>query len=257
MTNCIVLLEERLCFVGIIVPILFKPDKMKNKIVDHIGRNPRGAEGYVNFIGIKIGINYTLKRFDIIIKDSGILLVCLLCNRKLVHQVARKIFIGRFPPLVIALLPVERILIDTAFQCFNNSFHFLARNRGNKLNINKMTVDDITAEGDTGIYSMKVQIELQGDLYNVKNLVQQLYDSETLSRINSFSYRLEDNYNLMWMWRSIDDESLVPWWDMTGSTGNITAPGQAEEEKPLCADDLLAHGAALCYLEIEFLGVGA
>ena len=125
----------------------------------------------------------------------------------------------------------------------------------NKLKINKMTVDDIHQVGDGQLYSMKIQIELQGELYNVKNLIQQLYDSETVSRINSFSYRLQNDYNLMWMWRTMDDETLVPWWDMTDSPiKDIT--GNTEEAEPISADDLLAHGSALCYLEIEFLGLG-
>lgn len=122
----------------------------------------------------------------------------------------------------------------------------------NKLGINKMTVDDIK-KNDDQIYSMRVQIELRGDLYNIKNLVQQLYDSATVSRINSFSYRLQNNHNLMWMWREIDDETLIPWWEMV-ETNN--GSGSAEGQEPICVDDLLAHGEALCYLEIEFLGLG-
>lgn len=122
----------------------------------------------------------------------------------------------------------------------------------NKLNINKMTVDDISTDGQ--IYSLKVQIELQGNLYNVKNLVQQLYDSTTVSRINSFSYRLQDDNNLMWMWREIDDETLVPWWEI--GSNKKTDTGQNTKQDPICIDDLLTHGEALCYLDLEFLGLG-
>lgn len=126
----------------------------------------------------------------------------------------------------------------------------------NKLNINKMTVDDVTNINGQ-LYSMVVQIELQGDLYNVKNLVQQLYDSEMVSRINSFSYRLQSDQNFLWMWRVIDDETLVPWWKLDEEDiQTTTSSGEEEEPHVLCADDLLNHGTALCYLEVEFLGMG-
>lgn len=123
----------------------------------------------------------------------------------------------------------------------------------NKLNINKMTVDDVVSASNQ-MYSMTVQVELQGELYNVKNLVQQLYDSEMVSRINSFSYRLQSDRDLSWMWRGIDDETLVPWWEL--SEEELEQMEETEELSTLCADDLLAHGTALCYLEVEFLGVG-
>lgn len=122
----------------------------------------------------------------------------------------------------------------------------------NQLNINKMTVGDITSAG-SDMYSMKVQIELQGDLFNVKNLVQQLYASDIVSRINKFSYRLQSEDNLQWMWRNVDDENLVPWWDLEEEKDTASA---SKDEKVLGADDLMQHGTALCYLEVEFLGNG-
>lgn len=129
----------------------------------------------------------------------------------------------------------------------------------NSLNINKMTVDDITDAGNQ-LYSMKVEIELQGSLYNVKNLIQQLYDSDTFSRINSFSYRLQSESDkkaqLQWMWRSIDDQQLIPWWTLSTDGEDDTAAATNQEEDLLSADDLMAHGTALCYLELEFLGTG-
>lgn len=124
----------------------------------------------------------------------------------------------------------------------------------NQLNINKMTVGDIVPSSGQ-LYSMKVQIELQGDLYNVKNLVQQLYDSETVSRINKFSYRLQSDKGLQWMWRSVDAENLVPWWNLQAAEKEATTTGE-KEEVPINADDLMAHNTALCYLEVEFLGTG-
>lgn len=126
----------------------------------------------------------------------------------------------------------------------------------NQLKVNKMTVDDILPAGSQ-LYSMKISLEVQGNLYNVKNLIQNLYDSEVVSRINSFSYRLQakdkEGNQLQWMWRDIDDQTLVPWWSIVVEEDKALNP---DEESPLGANDLLEHGTALCYLEIEFLGTG-
>lgn len=126
----------------------------------------------------------------------------------------------------------------------------------NQLKVNKMTVDDILPAGSQ-LYSMKISLEVQGNLYNVKNLIQNLYDSEVVSRINSFSYRLQakdkEGNQLQWMWRDIDDQTLVPWWSVVVEEDKTL---NTDEESPLGANDLLEHGTALCYLEIEFLGTG-
>lgn len=128
----------------------------------------------------------------------------------------------------------------------------------NNLNINKMTVDDAKSDASQ-LATMKMVVELQGDLYNVKNLVQQMYDSETVCRINSFSYRLQDETGAMqWMWRSVDDQKLVPWWNLGLATEDVTAvPNEGMMTgNQLSADALMKHGTALCYLEVEFIGVG-
>ena len=126
----------------------------------------------------------------------------------------------------------------------------------NQLKVNKMTVDDILPAGSQ-LYSMKISLEVQGNLYNVKNLIQNLYDSEVVSRINSFSYRLQakdkEGNQLQWMWRDIDDQTLVPWWSIVVEEDKTL---NTDEESPLGANDLLEHGTALCYREIEFLGTG-
>ena len=108
----------------------------------------------------------------------------------------------------------------------------------NQLKVNKMTVDDIVPVGSQ-LYAMKISLEVQGSLYNVKNLIQNLYDSEVVSRINSFSYRLQ----------SVDKDGISTRFLPLSAASN-------EEETPLGANDLLEHGTALCYLEIEFLGTG-
>ena len=99
-------LQERLRFFGIFIIHLFDADQMKNKIVNDIGRNPRRTKRNVDFIGFKLGSGQLFECFNVAIKDSGILIVCRLCDSKLVHQVAGKIFVRCFPALVIALSPV-------------------------------------------------------------------------------------------------------------------------------------------------------
>lgn len=119
----------------------------------------------------------------------------------------------------------------------------------NRLNINKMTVDDVVGHSD-GLYTMTVSLEVQGDLYNIKNFIQQLYDSNIVNRINSFSYRLQSDRYLQWMWRAVDDEQLVPWWDLTSEEKD------SDDKELLTAADMMKQGTALCYIELEFIGVG-
>lgn len=119
----------------------------------------------------------------------------------------------------------------------------------NRLNINKMTVDDVHPHSD-GLYTMTVSLEVQGDLYNIKNFVQQLYDSSIVNRINSFSYRLQSERYLQWMWRAVDDEQLVSWWDLTAEEETD------DKEDALTAEEMMKQGTALCYVELEFIGVG-
>ena len=119
----------------------------------------------------------------------------------------------------------------------------------NRLNINKMTVDDVVGHSD-GLYTMTVSLEVQGDLYNIKNFIQQLYDSNIVNRINSFSYRLQSDRYLQWMWRAVDDEQLVPWWDLTSEEKD------SDDKELLTAADMMKQVTALCYIELEFIGVG-
>lgn len=119
----------------------------------------------------------------------------------------------------------------------------------NRLNINKMTVDDVQPHSE-GLYTMTVSLEVQGDLYNIKNFVQQLYDSSIVNRINSFSYRLQSERYLQWMWRAVDDEQLVSWWDLSAEEETD------DKEDTLTAEEMMKQGTALCYVELEFIGVG-
>lgn len=126
----------------------------------------------------------------------------------------------------------------------------------NQLKVNKMTVADVENMGSK-LYSMKVALEVQGNLYNVKNFIQQLYDSEVVSRINTFSYRLQakdsNGNQLQWMWRAIDNRTLVGWWNLQGATSSNTTTSSGQD-MPLTANNLLEHGTALCYMEVEFIG---
>lgn len=124
----------------------------------------------------------------------------------------------------------------------------------NQLVVSKLTVGDLTQEGR--IYTLSMQIELEGDLYNIKNMIQQLSDSENIVRINSFSYRqiqTEATGGLLsWLRRDLDNKTLIQWWteggaDVVSKYGSGSAP---------TADALLAQGPALCYLDIDFIGTG-
>ena len=129
----------------------------------------------------------------------------------------------------------------------------------NDLSINKMTVGDILPKSK--LYSLNTEIEVQGELYNIKNFIHELNASEKVARILSLSYRVRtgnDKTMPKWMWRNIDDTQLIDWWDT--STDNALIIGsnteQAVANTGLTADELMEHGTALCYLDVEFLGTG-
>lgn len=126
----------------------------------------------------------------------------------------------------------------------------------NSLNIHKMTVDDIVTE-ENGMSYMTVELQLQGNLHEVKNFVNDIYASEMMCRINSISYRLEGE-NFSWMWRAIDDNDMVEWWDISSITDYLMEDPDAVEEDSemdiLGANAFMQHGTALCYLNVQFIG---
>lgn len=126
----------------------------------------------------------------------------------------------------------------------------------NQLNIHKMTVGDLVAE-DGGLSTMSVVLELQGSLDEVKNFVNDIYSSEMLCRINSISYRLQ-NSTFSWMWRNIDENDVVSWWDISSVDGYLLEdPDEVDDKEDwdlLDANAFMKHGTALCYLEVQFIG---
>ena len=52
------------------------------------------------------------------------------------------------------------------------------------------------------------------------------------------------------MWRAVDDEQLVSWWDLSAEEETT---GQ---EDAITAEEMMKQGTALCYVELEFIGVG-
>ena len=73
------------------------------------------------------------------------------------------------------------------------------------------------------------------------------------ARVNKFSYRLQNDSDLQWMWRAVDDETLVDWWQMDEVSDDEK---KDSEIKCITADNLMRHGTALCYMEVEFFGTG-
>ena len=127
----------------------------------------------------------------------------------------------------------------------------------NSLNIHKWSVHDIENEANQ-IYSITVELEVQGELKNIKDLVGDIYDCAVLYRINSISYRLK-NSAFPWLWREIDDVTLNPWLTPEKVVGYSTTSEDDdidEDLEVLDAYTLMQHSDALCYMEIQLLGTG-
>lgn len=127
----------------------------------------------------------------------------------------------------------------------------------NKLNIHKMTVGDIAEDEATEIITLPVRLELQGDLYNIRSFLNDLNTSEMLCRVNTLSYRLS-NESFSWMWRAIDDENVVNWWDISDVKDYLLSDPDEEIDEDvselLDASVFMRHSSALCYMEVQFIG---
>lgn len=122
------------------------------------------------------------------------------------------------------------------------------------LNIHKMSVGDI-GESVNGTANMTVALEVQGTLTDIQDFIDNLYGSEILCRVASISYRL-DNNAFSWMWRFVDDQPVIDWWNISNvSDYLLDDPDSEEEEKVvLDANAFMSRGNALCYMNIQFLG---
>lgn len=160
--------------------------------------------------------------------------------------------------------------LDSVIQSYGKAFVDLSENKdnyvralgqlcnGNLLNIHKMTVGNIVSE-EGGLSNMCVELELQGDLAHIRAFIDDMYDSEMLCRINSISYRLTDE-TFSWMWRAIDDNDMVSWWDISTVTEYLlTDPDESvsdAEKEILNASAFMKQGTALCYMTVQFIGTG-
>ena len=121
----------------------------------------------------------------------------------------------------------------------------------NSLKVNKLIVGDSTQMGS--LQSLVVDLELDGSIYNIRDYVQNLYDTGIVSRITSISYRTKypDNVSVGWLWRSIDDATALPWFSLEDE-GNYETNNN--DEHVISAADLMGYEYALCYLRLEFIG---
>jgi len=126
----------------------------------------------------------------------------------------------------------------------------------NKLEIAKMTVGDIVPCEQQNVDAMQIDLEVNGDLYHINSFISDLSNSGMLCRIQTVSYRV-DKTTFPWMWRTIDDEIAIPWWDTTGVDAYLLEdPDDANTDDPdvLDVNAFMKQGTAVCYLEINFLG---
>lgn len=136
----------------------------------------------------------------------------------------------------------------------------------NGVNINKMSVSDVKQDqvgsaSSSNVSIMPIALELQGSLAQIRAFIQDLFDSEMVCKIESVSYR-QENQTFAWMWRDIDENNMIDWWDITDVEGYLTSDPEEEvikeeEQELLDANAFLRHSTALCYLQIQIIGMEA
>ena len=127
----------------------------------------------------------------------------------------------------------------------------------NQLNIHRLTADEISPLINSYLYTLPVQIEVQGTLNNISTFTKSLYDEDALICIDAMSYRL-DNQPFAWMWRTLDDEPLLDWWDISAYEEAVEehTPTLAIDPLDLSIATLMENKTALCYIELNFIGQG-
>lgn len=140
----------------------------------------------------------------------------------------------------------------------------------NRLNVGKITVGELRNAGNS-MYALNMKIELDGEMYNIKNMMQELSDSTKVSQVNAFSYRqIQTDAGgslLSWLTRSFDGDVLIKWWSGIASSvksTNTSSGTSGQDEEPeiiapttvVTADDLMQQNPVKYYLDIDFIGVG-
>lgn len=121
------------------------------------------------------------------------------------------------------------------------------------LSVDKLTSEDAVAIADSDLSYMEFNIELRGNLADVQGFISDLDKKEEVTHISKMSYRLADQ-EFIWMHRAIDENKAVTW---LGSGNNPEEDKNAEEEvlPSVTVSDLMKHGTATCYLQVEFVGM--
>lgn len=122
------------------------------------------------------------------------------------------------------------------------------------LSIDKMmnTNPENLTGGDLSV--MTFNVELRGKLDDIHNLLESLNNKKYISTVKSISYRL-DGQTYLWMYRSIDEQSPITWWDISDYSKESSSENTEENLSELTVDALMEHNIATCYLQIDFVGL--
>ena len=121
------------------------------------------------------------------------------------------------------------------------------------LSVDKLTSEDPESISDCDLSSLTFNIELKGQLANVQAFIADLDSRKNVSHVSKMSYRLADQ-EFVWMERAIDKDQAISW---MGSRSEEDKVDETEEDIPLLSitvNDLLQHGVATCYLQVQFIG---
>ena len=122
-------------------------EQMEHEVVDHIGRDPRRAESYIDVVG---GSRRRQDFFDgpyVACKTVAMLAACFPRFFQFAHEISGKIFFGSLPSLVRVSIPFERVLKYGASQRAYHRIRCFSGNVGHVFDIHTAQLGKAENEG--------------------------------------------------------------------------------------------------------------
>lgn len=115
---------------------------------------------------------------------------------------------------------------------------------------------------NSSVMALPITLSVQGDLDDISDFVWALTRGETLVAVKKISYRTGTTEEFSWMWRTIDENVLLPWWEISTYIEEYNLRQEKLDDSEMdvyeltVADLMNSNGDPICYLELNVIGTG-